>query len=76
MAAYGLLRALLKDGGNFEQHLRHAITRILLGIAYDYDAQLHNDPMVDLADKVASLTTEGLGTKFFVNILPSCTCQF
>lgn len=65
-----LLGSFLDDPNNVEHHLRHAMARMILGIAYGLELQLKDDPYVAIAERMTRFVGEGLTPVFLVNILP------
>ncbi|KIJ29061.1 hypothetical protein M422DRAFT_37092 [Sphaerobolus stellatus SS14] len=68
-SAYELVNSVLDDPESFEVHLRHAIGRVILGVAYGLRLQPTEDPYVTLAEKMTRLVGEGMEPKFLVNVL-------
>jgi hypothetical protein len=66
-----LLRLLLHDPTELKAHVRHAAANIILGIAYGYEVQPVNDPLVKLADRSLFQSGQGISPgKYLVNVFP------
>jgi len=66
-ASHRLLRSILDEPADYQEHLKFAPASIVLGIAYGFDILPKNDPYLSLGMQMSQNTTEGLGSKFLVN---------
>ncbi|KAI0253131.1 cytochrome P450 [Lactifluus subvellereus] len=67
------LKATLRDPDNLQQHVRHSAGAIIVRIAYGYEAQEKDDPIIALADSAMRnfkrLREPGLYTVDFIPLL-------
>src|SRR5215469_15717631 len=63
-----LLKLFLKSSENLREHVLHHAASVVLGIAYGYQVQETEDPLVALAEKAVQMTGEGLLPKFLPNV--------
>jgi hypothetical protein len=72
-SAHTLIHSLLRTPDQFSKHLRHASAEIIIAVAYGYQIQPNDDPLVAHAEYTVDLVAQGvMPGRYLVNNFPSC----
>jgi cytochrome P450 len=72
-STHTLIRSLLRTPDQFAKHLRHAAVEIIIAVAYGYQIQPNNDPLVAHAEYTVDLVAQGvMPGRYLVNNFPLC----